>query len=916
MAERRPFRKLSVEALESRLVLSSAQVAPESLADAVSAQVSSFAPELSRVDLSAIADGSCARLAVELLGSPAARWQVSWGDGETTVVDALDYSLVDAHFYPSLTAANYDVSLTVYSSPSDAVGATFSLGSVRTVGADSAAVSLAALETEGGSDDVEDPYEFAYELRTSGPVRVLGQTGVQRSSMTYCDVTDPVYLELWEKAIARWEEVITVGAEDIDYPYTVDGELVAIDDIFLYFGFSDSYSSESNLGSALNSGYYRDGGQGLAATGSLVFNAKYFVASPSEQVQNVFYNVALHEIAHSLGYNISRMSARGLIESVREKPWGLDDLLTSSSYFWYYVGENGVAQYRATYPANFTAVVPGDFYPMETYTAAGSFGAHPSSALGTYYLYINQRDGMNYAISPTFEATITATTLGVLEDLGYSVDYGYADPFGSPAPEGLAAEATEGGALLTWKKSLGDLSNASSGDATYQIERRGIGDLEWRAVAVGVEGTSYLDADVEPYSRYEYRVRALNVRSNEEVGVYLAEPGETISWESDASRFCVYALQNKGSDKLAWTRVVSSMAQKSWTVTEDAPTLYRVVAIGVILDETAPSRAAAVETGEIAGPAPDFEAFPGAALSAFATVRGGCVQLDGVTVANVGNGAGACSVQIYAAQVDSSDADDVLIGEIAVGVLEANESRALQPSRLATEKLDPGARYRLFWEIVGEADSDESNNAASVSEVLEIFGEAEISPENVFEKESYVAQYDSSYRLAVTDAGAGANYAYWYDFGAGYYVEGDAENWVSPKDYGMTPGEYALSVNVVDLTSGLVVGKGTAALRVEEVGPSFFIASEGLENDSWLRLTITSDRNPIAIWEIDWGDETTTRIEENAFSAVASHFYEQGSSETDRFVTITVYSDPDSEGESFCVFCAWIPAGDALSDGV
>ena len=95
-------------------------------------------------------------------------------------------------------------------------------------------------------------------------------------------------------------------------------------------------------------------------------------------------------------------------------------------------------------------------------------------------------------------------------------------------------------------------------------------------------------------------MRAQNVRSNEEVGVYLAEPGETISWESDASRFCVYALQNKGSDKLAWTRVVSSMAQKSWTVTEDAPTLYRVVAIGVILDETAPSRAAAVETGAAA----------------------------------------------------------------------------------------------------------------------------------------------------------------------------------------------------------------------------------------------------------------------------------------------------------------------------
>ena len=136
-------------------------------------------------------------------------------------------------------------------------------------------------------------------------------------------------------------------------------------------------------------------------------------------MQTVFYNTALHEIAHALGYNISNFQRLGLLESASDVPYNLDDLFPdsgSSANRWYYVGEKGVEQYLQSYPEDFLSeTISQDRYLMETYGASGSFGAHLSSVLGTYYLYLNQRDGMTYSISPKFEATITPMTLGVLE---------------------------------------------------------------------------------------------------------------------------------------------------------------------------------------------------------------------------------------------------------------------------------------------------------------------------------------------------------------------------------------------------------------------------------------------------------------------------------------------------------------------
>lgn len=468
-----------------------------------------------------------------------------------------------------------------------------------TLATNDATIELATLET------TTDKYDVVYELKESGRVALLGQNGVQYlSTYVYCETPDSVYVRLWEEAIARWEEVFTVGAEDLYYPYYVDGQAIAIDDVYLYFGFSDSYSTSGTLGSSINGGYCRDDGLGLPATGSLVFNAKYFVANPSEAVQTVFFNTALHELAHALGYNLNHLRALGLVESSYDAPYGLDELFDYNSN-WYYVGEHGVEQYVSTYP-ELASFGNNASFPMETYTASGSFGTHPSSLLATHFFNYNQRDGLNYAISSAYRATITKLTLGVFEDLGYQVDYDLADPIDSPSPINLTAQADDQGVKLSWTKSKGDTSSASTFMPTYVVQRCETNDSlasterVWVDVAKDLSTTEYYDQTTESGKTYLYRVVANGARSNVDAHVTRARSGETLYWNATGTNSHVYALTNLGSNKTSWTRVFSSSTATSWTIQPTSAsqftgeTFYRVVLSGARLDETSPSKAVRV----------------------------------------------------------------------------------------------------------------------------------------------------------------------------------------------------------------------------------------------------------------------------------------------------------------------------------
>lgn len=481
------------------------------------------------------------------------------------------------------------------------------------LGSDVAAESESVLAAE--VSDV-DRFDVELEVLESGAARYTTQTGVRYStSTTYCAVPDAVYLELLDRALARWEEAIVLGLPDVEgVPNATDGENETtrfVDDIHVTFGFSDSYASASaGLGSAYDYAWRRDDGEGLPATGSLVFNAKYFTANPSETVRTVFYNTALHELGHALGYNLTTLKAKGLVVESNEAPLGLGDLFNNRDY-WIYVGEKGVENWRATYPNELTDRSPLGF-AMETASASGTFGTHPSAVYGTFYANIGGRDGMTYSISTAYEATITATTLGVLEDLGYSVDYDVADAMNSPVPTSLTAEVCGASVRLSWAKSTGDFAAkvSSASPATYTVERRDASNENsvWTPIATGVDGTSYVDSAVEPGASYRYRVVANGVFSAVDVGLFEASAKERFSWDSDGAMFQVYALVGNGSNGVVW-KSQGTTREQFWTANSfsAAPragaTLYRVVEVGGIVDATSPSRALSVE---IAADADDF----------------------------------------------------------------------------------------------------------------------------------------------------------------------------------------------------------------------------------------------------------------------------------------------------------------------
>ena len=246
---------------------------------------------------------------------------------------------------------------------------------------------------------------------------------------------------------------------------------------------------------------------------------------------------------------------------------------------------------------------------METFASSGSFGCHISSLYATYYLYLNQRDCMNYAISPNYEATITPVTLGIMEDLGYRVDYAFADALNSPVPTKVAAQSDGADVLLTWQKGSGDQSAEGSG-AYYTVERcvddRALTheSRTWTVVADNLVGASYVDRSVKPNTNYLYRVYRNNVTAYSEICVTAAKEGDVISWTPSASSCRIYALVSRDSNKLAWTSVNLSVTDSSWTAEAltykpfEKTALYRICAKDSLIAQTAASRAARVTTEE------------------------------------------------------------------------------------------------------------------------------------------------------------------------------------------------------------------------------------------------------------------------------------------------------------------------------
>ena len=83
------------------------------------------------------------------LGAPARGWRVDWGDGSTSFYDALSYDLTVAHLYaPQSASKTYDVTVTLYDSESDEIGASYDVGAFTAASASNALLDVALANDE------------------------------------------------------------------------------------------------------------------------------------------------------------------------------------------------------------------------------------------------------------------------------------------------------------------------------------------------------------------------------------------------------------------------------------------------------------------------------------------------------------------------------------------------------------------------------------------------------------------------------------------------------------------------------------------------------------------------------------------------------------------------------------------------
>ncbi len=188
-----------------------------------------------------------------------------------------------------------------------------------------------------------DPYNISCNIHTSGNASFYLSDGSKytNNNYFYTSASDQIYIEILNKACARWEEIITSGIA----PVTLNG--INIDDIRIEFGFSDSFSNSDILGCSFNARYYNS--DKMPSTGCIIYNKDYFTVNPDEQLQNYFYNVVLHEIAHSLGYTDARWNELGIVETTTTPPANSYFTKVSGYPFAYYKGTNGVREFKKIY---------------------------------------------------------------------------------------------------------------------------------------------------------------------------------------------------------------------------------------------------------------------------------------------------------------------------------------------------------------------------------------------------------------------------------------------------------------------------------------------------------------------------------------------------------------------------------------
>ncbi|MBP5622810.1 MAG: hypothetical protein J6X44_12430, partial [Thermoguttaceae bacterium] len=268
----------------------------------------------------------------------------------------------------------------------------------------------------------------------------------------------------------------------------------------------------------------------------------------------------------------------------------------------------------------------------------------------------------------------------------------------------------------------------------------------------------------------------------------------------------------------------------------------------------------------------------------------------GIAVTNEGaNKSETVSLSFYATVSGAIDDEAILMKTVDCGQLEPDEVFVVLPGSLPTSELISGQTYHIVWHADCTNDDNAENNLGSASERVSVYRESG-DVENVsFDRESYSTRQGDAFWLEtwLSSAASGPQtYSFWFDFGDGNFVERANRGVVSSTEFSNMPGERAISVKVVNLSTKSVVAKGEAPFAVVRATPSFNVeATSAFDGDALILDVEAVFPIPAAIsrWVFDWGDGKKSEFDQIGLRLCVSHCYSANHKE--RSVSLDVELD-------------------------
>ena len=268
---------------------------------------------------------------------------------------------------------------------------TFSIATLRDAGGD----KVEGRETFTVTATPDDPKLLIFK-RSHGVtiIDTTGSTSAFQITFNYDSSVPEQAKSLFQWAGDRWSQIITGDLPNVSYQGKV------IDDFQLNVSVRD-------LGDGLN-GYAdtlqtRPGSRGLPYLGEAVINSTK-IGDPG-----IKYTI-VHEIAHALGFNQPFWSGTGF------------NLFGGTTADPRYTGANALREYNSIFGTQATGV------PLADTGGAGTYGSHwRSSVFGTEIM------SAGWDTTRTDVRPFSRITVGVMQDLGYVVNYAKADAYAKPA---------------------------------------------------------------------------------------------------------------------------------------------------------------------------------------------------------------------------------------------------------------------------------------------------------------------------------------------------------------------------------------------------------------------------------------------------------------------------------------------------